>query len=254
MRKTLMLVVCILSALVFLGSAGMLLHYWQQDRSDQKVRESLFSLRPLEREPEENPVPDAEATPDLDAFSGLLALNPDTIGWLRIEGTVIDDVVMYAPLEKEKYLHRDFYGNDSVRGAFFVDENCDVRTSDNVIIYGHHMKDGTMFGALADYQSADFAARHPIVQFHTLYGNHRYEVVAAINTRILAAGEPGFRYYEYTGSNDDVKFWEYWNFIQQNRLYDTGVTLQPGDRLLTLSTCAYHAQDGRFILVARQVE
>ena len=253
MRRKVLLVICVLSALVFLGSAGVLLHYWQQDRSDQKVRESLWILRPADSAPASD-APEAEATPDTEAFAQLLALNPDTIGWLRIDGTTIDDVVMYAPQEKEKYLHRDFYGNDSVRGAFFVDENCDVRTSDNLIIYGHHMKDGTMFGALADYQDADFAARHPYIRFHSLYGSHTYEVVAAINTRILAVGEPGFRYYAYTGSGDDEMMQEYWAFIQSNRLYDTGVSIQPGDRLITLSTCAYHAQDGRFIVVAKRID
>ena len=74
----------------------------------------------------------------------------------------------------------------------------------------------------------------------------------AIRTRVLADWEPGFKYYEYTG-HDDVQFWEYVDFIQNNRLYDTGVELQPGDRLLTLSTCAYHETDGRFIIIAKQV-
>ena len=246
MRKKIMLAILILSAVVFLACAGILGYYWMQDRSDARVRDAVWSLWPGESEaPGE--APDA-------AFRDLLAQNPDTIGWLRIDGTGIDDVVMYAPAQEDKYLHLDFFGNYSVRGTYYVEEACDLQTSDNIIIYGHHMKDGTMFGALVDYQNAEFARAHPTIRFHTIYADHTYEIVAAINTRILSPGESGFRYYEYTASNDEQMFREYDAFIRLNRLYDTGVELQPGDRLLTLSTCAYHAQDGRFIVVARQID
>ena len=242
MRKTLLLAILILSGIAILVSAGILTHYWLQDRSDERVREAVSVLRP-----DENTEPD-------EAFSALLAENPDTIGWLRIDGTSVDGVVMYAPYEEDKYLHLDFYGNNSVRGTYYLEEQCDVRTSDNLIIYGHHMKDGTMFGALEPYQDAQFCFAHPYIRFHTLYADHTYEIVAAINTRILEDYETGFKYYQYTGSGDTERFQEYQTFIESNRLYDTGVTLQPGDRLITLSTCAYHTTNGRFILVGRQID
>ena len=255
MRRIVMLVICVFSALVFLACAGILLHYRMQDRSDARVRSEVAALRPDDLPPGASGTDgsDPEGGDPAAAFADLLAANPDTVGWLRIDGTEIDDVVMYAPQQEDKYLHLDFYGNYSVRGTYYIEEDCNVQTSDNLIIYGHHMKDGTMFGALADYQKADFAAAHPTIRFRTIYGDRTYEIVAAINTRMLAEGEPGFRYYQYTGTNDDVQFWQYDAFIRQNRLYDTGVELQPGDKLLTLSTCAYHTQDGRFIVVARQV-
>ena len=92
----------------------------------------------------------------LDEYAGLYAENSDTIGWLKIDGTEIDNVVMFAPDEIDKYLHRDFYGNDSYRGCLFVDEFCDVLNSDNLIIYGHNMKDGSMFGTLDKYAGKSF--------------------------------------------------------------------------------------------------
>ena len=242
MRKKIMLAILILSAVVFLACAGILGYYWMQDRSDARVREAVSALWTED-----------SAEPD-EAFTGLLAENPETIGWLRIDGTAVDGVVMYAPYEEDKYLHLDFYGNYSARGTYYIEEQCDVQTSDNLIIYGHHMKDGTMFGALAAFQDAQYASEHPTIHFHTLYGDHYYQIVAAINTRILGENEPGFRYYQYTGSNDAENFAAYQAFIESNKLYDTGVALQPGDRLLTLSTCAYHTTDGRFILVARQMD
>ena len=179
--------------------------------------------------------------------------NADTIGWLRIDGTNINNVVMFAPDTPGKYLHMDFYGKWSYRGTLYVAENCDVRTADNILIYGHHMKDGSMFGSLISYKDAAFRAAHPIVQFDTLYASHSYEVVAAIETEIPAEGSDAFRYYDCIGT-DPEQFAQYCTFIEQNRCYDTGITIQPGDRLLTLSTCAYHTANGRFLVVARQVD
>ncbi len=189
----------------------------------------------------------------LDEYNALYAENEDTIGWLKIDGTDIDHVVMFVENDNEKYLHRDFYGNDSYRGCLFVDGRCDVQTSDNVIIYGHHMKDGSMFGALVDYRDREFYESHRYIQFDTIYEKQRYEVVAAIETALLPEGAEGFRYYEYTDENDAQSFNEYVQFIEQNKLYDTGVELHPGDKLITLSTCAYHTDDGRFIVVAKKL-
>lgn len=189
----------------------------------------------------------------LDDYAGLYAENNDTIGWLKIDGTEIDNVVMYAPDEIEKYLRHDFYGNSSTRGCLFVDEFCDIMKSDNLIVYGHNMKDGTMFGTLDRYADESFYKEHKYIQFDTIYEKHTYEVVAAIKTSIPPAGEDCFRYYEYTGANDEEMFIEYMQFIDENKLYDTGIELELGDKLLTLSTCAYHTTDGRFVLVARQV-
>lgn len=128
-----------------------------------------------------------------------------------------------------------------------------MRTADNILIYGHHMKDGSMFGSLISYKDAAFRAAHPIVQFDTLYASHSYEVVAAIETEIPAEGSDAFRYYDCVGT-DAQQFAQYCAFIEENRCYNTGITIQPGDRLLTLSTCAYHTANGRFLVVARQID
>ena len=203
--------------------------------------------------PETAAVPAAAAGEILPRYRALYEKNPDLIGWLRIDGTNINNVVMFAPDTPGKYLHMDFYGKWSYRGTLYVAENCDVRTADNILIYGHHMKDGSMFGSLISYKDAAFRAAHPIVQFDTLYASHSYEVVAAIETEIPAEGSDAFRYYDCIGT-DAQQFAQYCAFIEENRCYDTGITIQPGDRLLTLSTCAYHTANGRFLVVARQID
>ncbi len=236
-------IVRIVSLIVLIASLCVLAVYIIGDLRDAKTEDDIKGLK-------DNDVKIPEV---LDEYAGLYAENSDTIGWLKIDGTTIDYVVMQAPDEINKYLRRDFYGKDSTRGCLFVDEYCDIFNSDNIIIYGHNMKDGSMFGTLDSYADESFYAEHKLIRFDTIYEKHSYEVVAAISTSIPAKDEDVFRYYEYTSSNDEETFLEYADFIEKNKLYDTGVEINPGDKLLTLSTCAYHTTDGRFIVVARQI-
>lgn len=234
----------ITAAAVLVFSLGNLLFYLYDDYHSKKTEDQLRELK----EQAELEIPDV-----LPEYSSIYNENSDTIGWLKIDGTGIDNVVMYAPDEIEKYLHADFYGNYSYRGCLYVDEYCDILRSDNLIIYGHNMKDGSMFGSLMNYADEGFYEKHKYISFDTIYEKQTYEVVAAIKTAIPAAGEECFRYYEYTGSDDVKMFNEYVEFIEENRLYPTDAKLHEGDSILTLSTCAYHADDGRFIVVARKI-
>lgn len=233
----------ILSLIVFLVCAGVLLFYFISDAREKAVNDDVSDLK-------NNGTSSAEV---LDEYAGVYAENEDTIGWLKIGGTAIDYVVMYAPDELEKYLRTDFYGNPSTGGCLFVDEYCDIFESDNIIIYGHKMSNGTMFADLLKFADADFGAKHSIIRFDTIYEKHEYELVAAIYTDLKGDRDTGFLYYEYTEANDKEKFALYSEFIEKNRIYDTGVTLQEGDKILTLSTCSYHTTNGRFIVVARQI-
>ena len=242
MKQSIRKAIRLVSLVVFIVCAAVLIFYYIGDLRDAETGRKVDKLR------------DSEVTvPDiLDEYAGLYAENSDTIGWLKIDGTGIDNVVMYVPHDNSRYLHTDFYGNDSYRGCLFVDGWCDVLSSDNIIIYGHNMSDSSMFGALMNYVSEDFYKLHKTVTFDTIYEKQSYEIVAAIKTELVSEGEDGFKYYEYTGSSDE-KFDEYVKFIEENRLYDTDAELSPGDKILTLSTCAYHTDDGRFIVVARKI-
>ncbi len=236
-------IVRVISLIVLIASLCVLAVYIIGDLRDAKTEDDIKGLKGN----------DVKVPEVLDEYAGLYAENSDTIGWLKIDGMTIDYVVMQAPDEINKYLRHDFYGKDSTRGCLFVDEYCDIFNSDNIIIYGHNMKDGSMFGTLDSYADESFYAEHKIIRFDTIYEKHSYEVVAAISTSIPAKDEDVFRYYEYTSSNDEETFLDYADFIEKNKLYDTGVEINPGDKLLTLSTCAYHTTDGRFVIVARQI-
>ena len=236
-------IVRVISLIVLIASLCVLAVYIIGDLRDAKTEDDIKGLKGN----------DVKVPEVLDEYAGLYAENSDTIGWLKIDGMTIDYVVMQAPDEINKYLRHDFYGKDSTRGCLFVDEYCDIFNSDNIIIYGHNMKDGSMFGTLDSYADESFYAEHKIIRFDTIYEKHSYEVVAAISTSIPAKDEDVFRYYEYTSSNDEETFLDYADFIEKNKLYDTGVEINPGDKLLTLSPCAYHTTDGRFVVVARQI-
>lgn len=236
-------VVSIVSLFVFLVCAGVLLYYFISDAMEQAINDDVNDLKN-----NGTTIPEV-----LDEYAGVYAENEDTIGWLKISGTAIDYVVMYAPDEIEKYLRTDFYGAPATGGCLFVDEFCDIFESDNIIIYGHNMRNGTMFADLLKYAEADFGGKHCIIHFDTIYEKHDYELVAAIYTDLKGDEDTGFLYYEYTEGGDNEKFEQYSEFIEKNRLYDTGVTLEEGDKILTLSTCSYHTTDGRFIVVARQI-
>ena len=232
-----------IALIVFIASLAGLAYFLVEDYMDKRHQAEIDELRGM----------DADLPDLLDEYAALYQENYDTIGWLKIDGTNIDYVVMYAPHIYEKYLRTDFYGNHSTRGCLYVAENCDIFKSDNIIIYGHNMHDGSMFGTLNYYADEDFYKEHKTFTFDTIYEKQTYEVVAAIKTEIPPEGKECFRYYEYTGKDDTEMFYQYIDFIEENQLYDTGVDLQEGDDILTLSTCAYHTEQGRFIVVARKI-
>ena len=234
----------VISAFVFAVALGVLMWLLYEGWATRMLQRALQSMYTSA---------DADVGPDgiLDSFRDLLDQNEDTIGWLKIDGTNIDSVVVQAPDETSKYLGRDFYGHESRYGTLFVAERCNVQTSDNIIIYGHHMRDGSMFGSLAQYESAEFGKAHPTVQFDTIYGHGTYEVVAVVRTDV-SVGSSAFPYYQCTQSTDPDTMAEYAAFLMENRIYDTGRSIREGDRLLTLSTCNYHTANGRLIVVCRR--
>lgn len=186
------------------------------------------------------------------AYAPLYEQNPDIFGWLRIEGTEVDYPVMHTPGNPEYYLHRAFGKTQAQSGVPFLDGNC-YDGCGNYLIYGHHMKSGAMFAPLLDYADRHFWEEHPTITFDTLYEPGEYEVLAAFYAEIYPENvKEGFHYYQYTDLTNESVFQEYLTQVQSSALYDTGVQADFGDTLVTLSTCAYHTENGRFVVVARK--
>lgn len=180
---------------------------------------------------------------------------PHLYGWLQIPDTQIDMPVMRAESDRDFYLHHDFSGAESAEGALFVDvESSAYPQDDNTVIYGHNMKNGHIFGTLKMYENADFFQAHREIHFDTLYETGVYEAVAVVKTRILNENEQGFRYYRFFQYDNEKEFQECQDFVEDNRMFETGGTLQYGDRILMLSTCEYSQENGRLVVIARKTE
>ena len=187
----------------------------------------------------------------LPQYASAYEQNPDLFGWVCIEGTVLDYPVMHTPDDPEKYLRLSFKGETSTAGTPFMDAKCGI-DSDNYIIYGHNMKNGTMFREILQYADKSYWQEHPVIRFDTLYEQGEYEVLAAFYDRVYYADENCFKFYRFIKAADKA---DYDNAIQnykEKSLYDTGVTAEYGDKLITLVTCSYHEEHGRFVVVARQ--
>ena len=193
-------------------------------------------------------------------LSGLYEQNHDLIGWIKIDGTRIDYPVMQTPDDPEYYLHRAFNKEYSDSGTPFLDANSKIRASWNWIIYGHNMKFGTMFHDLHKYGSQEFWDEHrtftlDIYDSKTGITDHEvYEIFAVCRTTIRTEESNKFSYYRYAGSTGEDTFHEYVAGVGSESLFDTGIIPQYGEQLVTLSTCAYHANEGRLFLVGRKIE
>lgn len=189
----------------------------------------------------------------LPQYQALWEKNQDLAGWLSIEGTAIDYPVMHTAQDEEYYLRRAFDRSNSVSGTPFLAAGCFTGCG-NYIIYGHNMKDGSMFAALLNYADDTFWEEHPTIRFDTLEETGTYQVLAAFYIDVsLSEDGVAFPFYEYTGLRDEAIFQEYLAQVGDRALYSTGVTAEFGEQLLTLSTCSYNTSDERFVVVAKQV-
>lgn len=216
----------------------------KQDIQPQKPEETTPAVTELSDEAESEPA-------ILPEYAAIYEQNSDFFGWLSVDETPISYPVMHTPSDPQYYLRRAFDKSNAQSGTPFLDAACHEGCG-NYIIYGHHMKNETMFGTLPKYAEKAYWEKHPTICFDTLYEHSEYEVIAAFYGKAIAEGDPGFRYYQYTDLTDSAVFAEYMEQVRAAAIYDTGITAEYGDELITLSTCSYHIADGRFVVVAKK--
>ncbi len=194
--------------------------------------------------------------------------NKDTIGWLKIDGMVIDYPVMQTPRDEEYYLDRDFNGNASSAGSLIMDTDsvvgdgtaeCDytdgTRPSTNLIIHGHNMRNGSMFGDLDKFRKQDFEKKHSIIKFDSLYEEREYEIISVFLSQVYLMSQTDvFKYYKFFQADTQAEFDDWYKNIKKLQLYDTGVTAEFGDEFITLSVCAYHVENGRLVVVGKRIK
>lgn len=197
---------------------------------------------------------DTVETPDiLPEYSLIHQKNQKLIGWVKIDDTLIDYPVMQT-VNNEYYLDHNFNQEEDRNGCIFMDYQCDVvRGCDNIILYGHHMKSGKMFGTLNKYSKESYFLEHPVIQFDTIYEKGTYQVMYVFRSKVYSEEEVTFKYYQFINAASEKEFNSAMNEMAALSLYDTGVTASYGDQLLTLSTCDYQEKKGRFVVVAKKI-
>lgn len=196
----------------------------------------------------------SEELPDvLPEYQTLLNKNKMLIGWIKIPDTPIDYPVMQTA-DNEYYLDHNFNQEKDKNGCIFMDFQCDaVNGNDNTILYGHHMKSGSMFGSLNRYSKKSYYDEHPVIQFDTVYEKGEYQIMYVFRSKVYSEEEVAFKYYQFIDAGSEQEFNSYINEMSRMSLYDTGITAVYGDRLLTLSTCDYQENKGRFVVVAKKI-
>lgn len=264
-NKPLILMLCLI-VLLLMGLVGVLLSAVKDQKDfeqlSEMVQENAEKTTTLpavettvpetaETQPRETTEPPVTEPQMLEKYAPLYERNSDLYGWIKIEDTIIDYPVMYTPDEPEKYLHADFENQYSYGGVPFLEDSC-TPESDNLIIYGHNMANGTMFRELLQYEKESFWKEHPTIRFDTLYEEQEYEVLAVFYDRVYYKSENVFKFYQFIDAEDEADFAYAMENYKEKALYDTGVTANYGDQLITLVTCAYHVDNGRFVVVARR--
>ena len=258
-RRKIIVVLCGITAVSCFGYFGVYSYFAERTEMDYeslsqlKGSSNLTSYAPtqrpmIHRTQEEN----IELTV-LEEYQTLYNKNKKMVGWIKIEDTEIDYPVMQT-VNNEYYMDHNFNQESDRNGSLFLDKDCDiVHRNTNLIIYGHHMKSGKMFGGLNKYSSQEYCKEHPNIQFDTIYERGTYEVMYVFRSRIYNEDEVVFKYYQFLDAASAQEFNSNMQEMAALSLYDTGVTASYGDQLLTLSTCDYSEEDGRFVVVAKRV-
>ncbi len=175
----------------------------------------------------------------------LLSMNSECFGWISISGTNINYPVMHTPNNPQKYLNKNFYGEYSFSGTPFLDARCSA-DSTNLIIYGHHMNNGTMFADLCNYTDYSYFTEHPTVVLETKDGIFAYSVFSVMKVK---SNDDWYKFISASLSNSyDLKI----DYAKSHSIYNTGITPVCGQQILTLSTCYGYNQDDRILVLAVQ--
>ena len=221
----------------------------------EQIREEL----PQDQPPSEQPTDGTQDDPQEPEGAGILPdyqplyeMNPDMVGWISVPNTIINYPVMQTPDDPDYYLSHDFYKQKSEWGVIYAREVSDVNSpSDNVTLYGHYKRDGTMFSRLDHFKKKSYWQDNQTFTFDTLYERHTYRVWAVFKTS-ANYGE-GYGYHLFSDAKDQQEFDTFVDTVKSLAFYDTGITPVYGDKLLTLSTCEYTLSNGRFVVCAVRV-
>ena len=244
MRKIIYVLIITLLIGSLLISSYFILKINNEDREQEEIYENIQEITQKNNEKEDNEKENIN-------MDSLYHINNDIVGWIRIDDTQINFPVMQTKDRLNYYLRKDFYDNYSQWGTPYISENCDIETSDNLIIYGHHIKNYKMFGELEKYKEKEYYEKHKIIKFYTMEKSEKYEIIFVFTTTVY--DNKGFKYYQYYNLSSKSEFDTFINKCKELSIYSTNNAIEYGDKFLTLSTCEYSRTNGRLVVVAKKI-
>ena len=256
MRKSIYISITIICLLTTIISGVVIYRHFKEANKQKEMYESLAQIVDDTDTSTEVSTQLEEREPViLPEYAELYMRNKDMVGWIRINDTNINYPVMQSIDKPNFYLKHGFDKSYTDYGCPYVAESCDLsKPSDNLIVYGHHMKNGSMFSDLEKFKKKDFWEEHKTFNFDTLYEKQTYEIIAVFKTVVYTESSSEFKYFQFSDAESPEHFNNYISKCKTKAIYETGVTAEYGDKLITLSTCEYSNTNGRLVLVAKRID
>lgn len=195
-----------------------------------------------------------ESTKRMIQVKSLQQENSDVVGFLEIENTNISYPVVQGN-DNEYYMTHNYKKEKSKNGAIFLDKDYDWNIqSNNYLIYGHNLNNGTMFQELLKYENEDFYKDHPIILFTTEEEEMSFEIISIFKSKVYNKQDNVFKYYFFINPKNEEEYNYYIKNIKEKSLFNIEKIPKYGTELITLSTCSYHVKDGRFVVVGSKIE
>ena len=265
-KKTLLIILSLLFAAVFVFSGVVLaLEFSKRERDDETFNELadlVLMLDPYEESSggEQSGLDDENSSNESESEQGtddtitqklphkrnlfpVIEKNNDCVGWVYIEDTQVNYPVMYTPYEAQKYIDKSFDLKSSSYGVPFIEAKC-TPNGDHVVIYGHNMKNGSMFAVIKKYRDKEFFDSHPVIEYETTEGCRSYTVIAMCE---LHAKD---KWYSYLNTSDSEEFESQISRILTRAVQKSDIEIIHGKKLLTLSTCQGGDDNTRRVLIA----
>lgn len=192
----------------------------------------------------------------LPEYQTLYDENNDMYGWIKIDDTVIDYPVMFTPEDPNFYENRNWNKEKCNVGTTIFIDGRTGEDSENIIVYGHNMRDFSMFGSLKYYKDKEYYENHKYIEFDTVYEKATYEIIAVSKAKVYYNEEPSedeYLFYMNIELDSEEDFYNYISNIKSNSYYAIENTAHYGDQLITLCTCDKYTTDGRFLIVAKKI-
>ncbi len=201
----------------------------------------------------ENTIEQNKETERMLQVKELQGQNADIVGWLEIENTNINYPVLQGT-DNRYYMTHNYKKEKSKNGSIFLDANYNWNIpNNNLLIYGHNLGNGMMFQELLKYEKKSFYQEHPVIRFTTAKEDDQYEIISVFKSRVYYKSEKNvFRYYYFINNKSEEEYNQFVKNAKNASLYPIDATANYGDQLITLSTCAYYVEDGRFVVVGRR--